>query len=144
MITRFKGKYDFLSNFHPVPIRLDGELYPSVEHAFQAAKTLDLEEHRYFMFTDSPKKAKRFGKKVHLRNDWEEVKLDVMEGLIRQKFEYSDFRQKLIDTGDEDIIETNTWNDTFWGVCNNVGENHLGKIIMRIRDELKRREMSKC
>jgi predicted NAD-dependent protein-ADP-ribosyltransferase YbiA (DUF1768 family) len=77
------------------------------------------------------------GRSVKLRPDWESIKLDVMETAVRIKFTDPELAAKLIATGDEELIEGNWWNDTFWGVCNGVGENHLGKILMKVRADIK-------
>lgn len=102
-----------------------------------AAKTLDPQERIQFERI-APSMAKQLGQRVTLRHDWEEVKLNIMYELNKQKFEWSpELRTALLATGDRYIEETNWWKDTFWGVCNGVGENHLGRILMRIREELK-------
>ena len=139
MIDRFKGKYDFLSNFFSCLVEYDGELYPSVEHAFQAAKTLDRENREYISLTETAKEARSVGRRMKgIREDWDEVKLGIMEELVRYKFShYSDLKEKLLKTGDDILVEGNTWNDTYWGVCKGVGENHLGKILMKVREELR-------
>lgn len=138
IIDSFKGKYSFLSNFATCYfIVFDEVRYRSVEHAYQAAKTLNLGERLDIYLANTPGQAKRLGKKVHVRLDWDEVKLSIMEDLLRQKFVGSDvFRQLLIKTSPAELIEGNNWNDTYWGVCNGVGENHLGKLLMKIRGEL--------
>lgn len=135
MIDNFRGEYRFLSNFYPVKVKCDfGFIYDSTEAAYQAQKTTD--RMIRLMFTDyKPIIAKRNGKKIKLRSDWEEVKLNVMLDLLRQKFQYDELRQKLIETEDEELVEGNWWGDTFWGVCNGVGENHLGKLLMQVRKE---------
>lgn len=129
---------------------MDGEDYPSVEHAYQAAKTLDLEERRSFQvgegyhsdvdWEDDARRAKRAGRSVTLRPDWDSVKLGVMTSLVVQKFKYEDMMNKLMDTGIVHIQEGNYWGDTFWGVCRGDGTNHLGRIIMEIR-RVKREEL---
>jgi predicted NAD-dependent protein-ADP-ribosyltransferase YbiA (DUF1768 family) len=81
--------------------------------------------------------AKRYGKIVVMRPDWNDVRLAIMEDLVRQKFLTSSMERLLLSTGDAELIEGNYWGDTFWGVCRGVGENHLGKILMKIREELK-------
>jgi ribA/ribD-fused uncharacterized protein len=134
-IEQFQGEYRFLSNFWPAQVTLDGKFYPSVEHAYQAAKTLDPAE-RSMLAAGSAGDAKQFGKTVRLRPDWGEVRLGIMEGLIRQKFFREPLRSKLLATLELELIEGNYWHDTFWGVCRGVGHNHLGKIIMKIRKEL--------
>ena len=116
MISSFRDEYFFLSNFYPVEIKLDGIVYPNAETAFQAQKTLDVEE----------------------RDDWEEVKLDIMTEIVSQKFlQHPHLIEMLLQTGDEELVEGNKWGDRFWGVCKDKGENHLGKILMKIRDVYK-------
>jgi ribA/ribD-fused uncharacterized protein len=112
------------------------ETYLTVEHAYQAAKTFDLDERRVIRKVNTPGEAKRLGKKVTMRQDWDLVKLKTMEFLLRQKFSYEHLRDALIATGDAELIEGNTWGDTYWGVCNGVGENHLGKLLMTIRTDI--------
>lgn len=137
MIDKFDGQYRFLSNFWPCTVRLDGEQYPSVEHAYQAAKTTDRKERQHVRSASSPGEAKRRGRQVTKRADWDDVKLEVMEKLLRQKFSrVSDLRIRLLTaTRGHELVEGNTWGDTYWGVCNGVGENHLGRLLMAIRDE---------
>lgn len=138
MILSFRDEYFFLSNFYPVEIKLDGIVYPNAETAFQAQKTLDVEERRKFSMLKNPVQAKRLGRKVKLRDDWEEVKLDIMTEVVSQKFlQHPHLIEMLLQTGDEELIEGNKWGDRFWGVCKGVGENHLGKILMKIRDAYK-------
>lgn len=134
-IRGFFGPYRWLSNFYPAPVILDGVEYPTVEHAYQAAKSLSAAEREQVRTQPSPGATKRYAKKLTCRKNWNEVKIGVMEALLRQKFALPDFRAALIATGDAYIEETNSWHDTFWGVCDGVGENHLGKLIMKIRDE---------
>lgn len=138
MISSFRDEYFFLSNFYPVEIKLDGIVYPNAESAFQAQKTLDVEERRKFSMLRNPVQAKRLGRKVKLRDDWEEVKLDIMTKIVSQKFlQHPHLIEMLLQTGDEELIEGNKWGDQFWGVCKDKGENHLGKILMKIRDAYK-------
>lgn len=145
VIGPFRGEYAFLSNYHPAPVVFEGILYPTVEHAYQAAKTLDQEERRRIANLPTPGQAKRAGRRVQLRPDWENVKIDVMTQLLRRKFTcYPDLGEKLLATGDLPIVEINWWNDTFWGVCGGRGENNLGKLLMAIREELRtKQEQSK-
>lgn len=135
-IAGFSGVYRFLSNFWPATVYLDGVDYPSVEHAYQAAKTLDPQERSIVRASVSAGAAKKAGKKLTMRPDWENVKLAVMEDLVRQKFQHPELKEQLRKTYTYSLIETNWWGDTFWGVCKNVGQNHLGRILMKIRDEL--------
>lgn len=135
-ITTFKGDNFFLSNFYVAPVYYQGIRFENNEAAFQAAKCP--ERVREFCGL-SPQKAKRLGRSVELRPDWEEVKYDVMYQVCRAKFlQNTDLARKLVETGDAELIEGNTWDDKVWGVCKGTGENNLGKILMRIRDELNR------
>lgn len=137
MIDSFSGKYRFLSNFFPAKVVYEGVEYPSSEHAYQAAKTLDIPTRLHIAAMETPGETKRAGKKLAIRSDWDQVKISVMEEIVRDKFTRNlTLRQKLIDTGDQILIEGNTWFDTFWGVCNGKGQNHLGKILMKVRKEL--------
>jgi ribA/ribD-fused uncharacterized protein len=135
MIKSFSGDYRFLSNFYPVEVVLDGVTYPTVENAYQAAKTLDLEKRQDFLGL-TPGAAKRLGQRLGIRPDWDDVKLSVMTRLNEQKYMQPDLRKKLCDTYPQDIVEGNTWGDTFWGVCDGKGSNHLGKILMAIRMQI--------
>ena len=143
MINCFDGKYAFLSNFYISPCDLEGILYPTVEHAFQAAKTLDRNERLKIAAAETPGKAKRMGRSVTLRPDWEEIKIDVMRQCLHSKFKDPDLVFALLDTGDEELIEGNTWHDNCWGNCtceqcvNKPGENRLGKLLMEIRKEFR-------
>jgi ribA/ribD-fused uncharacterized protein len=134
-INSFSGDYRWLSNFYPCLIEYEGKFYPSVEHAFQAAKTTDEHMRLRIGAAATPGRAKRLGRKVALRSDWDVVKLEVMATLVRIKFADPDLGKLLNDTGAAELIEGNTWGDTFWGVCRGVGENHLGKILMEVRRE---------
>ena len=136
-IRGFRGRFRWLSNFWTSEVTLDGMNFSSVEHAYQAAKTLDHDHRRTIAGLAKPGQAKRFARKLRLRDDWNAVKLAVMENLLRQKFVHAHLRQKLLDTGDAYLEEKNSWHDHFWGVCNGVGENHLGKLLMKIRGELR-------
>ncbi len=137
-ILAFAGDHDFLSNFSFSSVHWEGVSYPTVEHAFQAAKTLDPEERRRVRAASSPAGAKRIGRRVTLRKDWESVKVSIMEQLVREKFTaHLELRERLLATGGRELVEGNTWNDTFWGVCRGKGKNHLGKILMKVRTELR-------
>ena len=141
-ITGFHRKYDFLSNFYLCPIALDDIDYPSIEHAFQAAKTDDPDERYKLQIAPSPGAAKKMGRRVKLREDWETVKLDIMLDMLRQKFtRHAELRELLLATGDAELIEGNNWNDRYWGAVKKgdewIGQNHLGRLIMQVRAELK-------
>ena len=137
MINSFEGEYAFLSNFYEHPISNGVITFPTNEHYFQAMKTLEDDERLAIARAATPGQAKRMGRSVKLRPDWESIKLDVMETAVRIKFTAPELAAKLIATGDEELVEGNWWNDTFWGVCNGVGENHLGKILMKVRADIK-------
>ena len=131
------GDHPFLSNFYPSIVTYEGEVYATVEHAYQAAKTLDLKERETIRKTFSPGKAKKLGKTVLIREDWEEIKVEVMYHLLQQKFSNPDLKEKLLATGEVYIEETNTWGDTFWGCCpQGKGKNMLGILLMAIRRDL--------
>ena len=136
VIDHFRGEFDWLSNFFKCQVEFEGMNFSNVEAAFQAAKCLDMKERERF-FGLSGGQAKRLGRRVELRSDWEEVKIDIMRRVLKSKFTQNpELREKLIATGDTELIEGNNWGDTFYGVCRGVGENHLGKILMEIRAEL--------
>jgi len=136
-ITRFTGSFGFLSNFWRCPICFEGQTYPSVEHAFQAAKTYDLREREIIKKARTPGEAKRLGRKVHLRPFWEErVRVRIMRELLSIKFQDPVYAKMLKATDNAELIEGNIWGDTYWGVCNGKGENHLGKLLMEIRSRL--------
>ena len=143
-ISAFRGPHDFLSNFYAADVEFDGAEYPTIEHAFQAAKSLDFGQRRTIKNAKSASEAKRMGRKIKRREDWFDVSLEVMEALVRQKFtRYPELKSKLLETGDAILIEGNNWNDRFYGAVYDtnrnewMGENHLGKILMKVRDELK-------
>lgn len=137
-IAEFRGEYRFLSNFWPATVVFEGIEYPTVEHAYQAAKTLDVNERKRIALLATPGDAKRAGRALPLRADWENVKLGVMEQCVRYKFtHHAELCAKLLATGDAYLEEGNTWGDEFWGTVNGRGENHLGKILMKVREELR-------
>ena len=137
-ITRFRGDYFFLSNFYPCKISYQGCNYPSAEHAYQASKTLVHVERLLILNASRPALAKSLGRHISLRLDWEEVKVPTMREILRVKFSRSSpLSSKLISTGNRELIESNTWGDNFWGMHDERGENHLGRLLMEIRDSLR-------
>lgn len=140
-IDSFKGEFAFLSNFYPSPIVFEGRTYPTSEHAFQAAKSIDDGERARIALLDTPGKAKRAGRKVQLRPDWEQIKRATMHRIVTIKFADPELQHKLLATGDAILIEGNTWNDTYWGVCRGKGQNVLGQILMSVRETYKRQEI---
>ena len=137
MIDRFDGKYFFLSNFSPSPFRIDYVLFPTMEHYFQANKADNQNDYLHIAYASTPGEAKRLGRKIQLRPDWEEIKDNVMLTGLRKKFADPELRNLLLATSDEELIEGNYWGDTYWGVCNGVGQNKLGKLLMQVREEIK-------
>jgi ribA/ribD-fused uncharacterized protein len=133
----FTGDYRFLSNFWECPFELEGIRWPTSEHAFQAAKAVTIEDIKDVLECVSPGAAKRMGRKITMRADWDSVKLEAMRTVLAAKFTNPDLRQKLLETGDAQIVEGNNWNDRFWGVCRGTGQNHLGKLLMELRAKTK-------
>ena len=134
-ITYFEDPpYDFLSNFHAAAVRLDGVEYPTVEHAYQAAKTLDDAERAHVRSAPTPAEAKQRGGEVTLRPGWNDIKVDVMRDLLQQKFAGGILRDRLLATAPRVLIEGNTWGDRFWGVYHGEGQNRLGRLLMEVRD----------
>lgn len=150
-IDHFAYEYDFLSNFYAVTIVFDGVGYGSLEHAYQAAKTLDFEKRTVFSLEFNPNlpagHAKKVGRNLELREDWEKIKVPIMRDLLLQKFDNHVLKQKLLDTKDSYLEEGNWWHDLFWGVCHYkmegktcrdpehkpFGGNHLGYLLMDVR-----------
>lgn len=137
VIDSFRGEYGFLSNFHKCKVEFEGMTYPSVEHAFQAAKNPDPEYRRSIAAVGSPVTAKRMGRRTALRSDWEKVKDGIMYELLKSKFSDPGLRDKLIATGSAELIEGNNHWDRYWGVCRGEGLNKLGKLLMKVREEAK-------
>lgn len=137
-IDAFRGDYFFLSNFSCSVVSFWDWSYPTVEHAFQAAKTTSLQMRAIIGTAPTPGEAKRLGRGVELRPDWEGLKIPLMEHLLRQKFApNSPNAGRLLATGDARLVEGNTWGDTFWGVCGGHGENWLGRLLMKVRTDLR-------
>lgn len=133
-IDKFDGEYRFLSNFYPCNVSYGGLLFLSSEAAFQAAKCKNESGKVFFQYM-SAIEAKQSGKKVPIRGDWDRIKTLVMSEVVHAKFSQNKLlRDLLIATGDAELIEGNTWGDTVWGVCNGIGENRLGKILMKERE----------
>lgn len=127
-ITAFTGEFYFLSNFYMT----NGK---SVEHYFQASKFRDREYAEWVLDSRYPREAKQRGRKGILRPEWDQVRLGVMERLLRVKFQDPTLRAKLMATSPRHLEEGNHWGDRFWGTVNGIGENHLGRLLMKIRDE---------
>nr|DAX47269.1 MAG TPA: NADAR protein [Caudoviricetes sp.] len=130
-IDNFKGKYFFLSNFYMADVEYNGIKYSNNEAAFQAQKCP--ERAKEFSALD-PSQAKRKGRKIKLRPDWENVKYGIMFDIVIAKFKQNpELLDKLIKTGTSQLVEGNTWGDTTWGVYRHKGKNYLGRILMKVR-----------
>lgn len=136
-ILGFTGEYRWLSNFWRLeyPIEVNGYNFYTTENLYQAFKCAKIDDFPYFVDI-TPGEAKKLGRTIEIIDGWDSMKLDVMKELQIIKYTQPKFRDLLIKTGDRYIEETNNWNDVFYGVCNGIGENHLGKIIMDIRKTL--------
>ena len=141
---KFGGGYHPFSNFYPAPVEFEGLIYSTGEGAFQAAKTLEIENRKSFQ-NIPPGVAKKMGRRLKLRKDWEEVKYKVMVEILKSKFSNGELQKILLDTGDRYIIEnTSRWHDNIWGNCecemsNYIeGQNLLGKALMEVRCEIRR------
>lgn len=157
-ILQFFGEYRFLSNFWMAKIKWEGIVWPSTEHAYQAAKCEDRSLWPLFLKM-SVVEVKRAGRgsfkvlvddeidpyyteyKFDLRPDWEEVKVSIMHELVLAKFTQNpDLAEKLLTTGDAHLEEGNHWGDKIWGVCpagSGNGKNYLGRILMLVRSQLR-------
>lgn len=141
-IEQFRGQYFFLSNFYNAPVTYLGLTYQNNEAAFQSAKVIGTkQESQRQAFTHlAPNEAKRKGRHVLLRSDWEKTKDQVMYEIVKNKFTNNlDLQEKLLATGNAILTEGNTWHDVYWGydMRQKRGQNKLGKILMRVRQELK-------
>ena len=155
-IKQFRGEYSFLSNFFYSPINYNFDDLPfythdniergkigaiSNEHFFQACKAYSFSDHYRIITSAYPSIAKKRGRKIKIRNDWENIKIDVMRYGLKMKFDQNpDIKQKLIDTRSMFIEEGNKWNDLYWGVDlhSGNGNNVLGKLLMELRREYRK------
>jgi len=131
-IYGFDGDHRFLSNFWWI-----GDT--TTEHLFQASKTEDKTERHFVLSAPTPKEAKERGRTVTLRPDWDTYRIEAMESVLRYKFENVSLRDKLVSTGDAELVEANTWGDRYWGVdrASGQGNNMLGRLLMKLREEYK-------
>lgn len=137
-ITCFRGKWAKLGNYSPCLVFYDGHAYNSVEHAYQAQKSLDPAIQKMIRDAATPAQAKKLARSVKIREDWDEVKVPLMRELLKEKFAQEPERSTLLSTGDEELVEGNWWHDRFWGQCPiGNGLNWLGKLLMEIRVDLK-------
>lgn len=143
MIVQFEGRYRFLSNFYPILILFEDIVYPSVEHAYQAAKTVDIPIRKEIAALKTAGKAKQRGSTIQKRSDWDEIKHRIMYTFLCMKFSNPILKRYLLATGDTLLIEGNTWHDNYWGVCeciycraHTTAHNYLGKLLMQVRLEI--------
>jgi len=144
-ITEFSGDARFLSNFYEAPTVYEGVLYRTSEHAFQAAKTTDAQERKAVRDCKTAGESKKMGRKITLRPGWDGMRVQVMRDVLRSKFtsvQNEHLKERLLETGDAELIEGNTWGDREWGQVNGQGKNLLGKLLMELREELRRGHLS--
>lgn len=141
-IANFRGKYSFLSNFYESKVIIGGLEYPHSESAFQAMKTINQKERLKFR-NITPTQAKKLGRKIELRPDWEDIKIKAMHLIVREKFKQNkELQTLLLATEDTYLEEGNNWNDRTWGTVNGIGQNYLGRILMQVRSELRARNQT--
>jgi ribA/ribD-fused uncharacterized protein len=140
---RKNDEYGYFSNFSPYSITLEGKSWPTSEHYFQAQKFSGTSLEEEIRQTSSPMSAARLGRDRQklLRSDWEKVKDQIMFKAVRAKFtQHPDLRAKLLATGNVELVE-HTENDAYWGDGGDgTGENMLGRILMKVREELQATE----
>jgi len=147
IIDNFHGEFKFLSNFAEAKLIVGNKEYRTLEHAYQALKTTYWWERAEVRKQSTPGKAKRAGRKLTIRPNWDNLKIEFMLKLLKQKFSKPEFRHLLINTGDAQLIESNHWHDNYWGVCkcgqcqDKIGNNVLGKSLMQVRDLLNKGEL---
>lgn len=142
LVGGFDGtEFSFLSNFYERDFVWKEGVWHTAEHAYQACKTTTIKDFKWIIESPSPGISKRRGQKIKLRDDWEQVKVDIMESILMAKFDDQFLKEKLIATSNAELIEGNTWHDNFWGDCicdrcsKIVGKNQLGFLLMKIRKE---------
>ena len=147
-ITKFQGDFRFLSNFYPVEIKYENLKYPSVEHAYQATKSLNPDVKLEISNLKKPGEAKKAGSNIKDRSNWKEINIQIMTDLLYIKFSQDPLKMMLLNTGDSYLIEGNWWHDNFWGICEceicgkgNIRKNNLGKILMLVREKIKKEKI---
>lgn len=148
MIEDFTGEYAFLSNFADIPAAFAGTVYPTGEHAFQAAKSVHPQYREKVLRAPTPSKAKLAGRSVQLRDNWDEIRFSVMAQVVADKFTRdATVGELLLGTGHQVLMESTTWHDNVWGTCvcgrpacRKPGLNYLGVILMSVRESIKRTE----
>lgn len=141
-ITDFRKDYFFLSNFYLCPVQFEGDMYISSEHAYMASKTDNRDIRNHILGLKTAREARNYGQTFALRPHWDDVKYSYMKVVLQDKFRRNQhLGQKLLETGDRQLVEGGTWHDQYWGICNckdhgGEGKNALGQILMEIREEL--------
>ena len=157
MITKFQGRWFFLSNFYPCEIEHKGIKYPSVEHYYVAMKVTEIQLLNGVHYTAGdfrelickiklPADVKKIGQRLKVRKDWDEKRLGFMEYAIKEKFKNDELANLLLQTGNMPIVEGNWWHDNFWGSCScpkcgNNGDNNLGRLLMETREQLRQQNV---
>lgn len=138
-VAEFQGEHRFLSNFWPCYVHLDDLIFHSVEHAYQASKTLDKDMRERISLMVNPGAVKQLGRTIKLRPNWDQIKVQVMRHLVTEKFTNPQLAEWLLKTGDVMLEEGNRWGDTFWGIDlrTGQGQNHLGQILMDVRSTIR-------
>lgn len=155
-ITSFSGDHAALSNFHDHHFYIPGtdEWWPTAEHAYQAGKADSRDGYLRVVHAATPGEAKKIGRRIKIRSDWEQIKREVMMRILLAKFADPQMRDQLLATGDAVLIEGNTWGDTFWGCVAAetrprmimplwgehkqwAGDNWLGRELMMVREVLR-------
>ena len=135
VIDNFRGEFFFLSNFYPCKMTILGLEFKTSEAAYQAMKACDMSDACLIAAEPTPGGTKKRGNTIEIRPDWDDIKLDVMDFVLRMKFKNKALREKLVATDNAMLIEGNTWGDIVWGQVDGVGKNYLGKLLMRLRQE---------
>jgi ribA/ribD-fused uncharacterized protein len=143
LISSFNGPHHFLSNFYESPMEVQFDdaspflSVPTLEHAFQALKAEKVEYFDWICSSPTPHIAKARGRRVRMRGDWDNLRLLVMKNLLLEKFARgSELGERLVNTGGAVLVEGNNWGDRFWGTVGGSGQNHLGRLLMEVREEL--------
>jgi len=139
-IRSFRGKHAFLSNFYTCNVTIGKETYQTTEHYYQSQKATSDAVRKAIGFASSAKVAKKMGRNIICRKDWDDVKDAVMLEALRAKFSIPELAKMLVETGNAIIEESNSYGDRYWGIDSDTGkgQNKLGKMLMRIRDEIRR------
>ncbi len=130
--------WGFLNNFRKARFFVYGDWFDTVEHAYQIQKTTSAVEYNHFMRSAiTPRQARDFGQLLTMREGWNDMRVEVMRTCVMAKFlQHHDLLEKLLNTGIAEIVEDSPI-DWFWGWgSDHSGANHLGKILMEVREEL--------